>query len=114
MSSVDHVAGLSGLLDPLRRSHIVAVDINLYSLPDVGVPCEVLRYNLQCRSLLSRLDGCGLWLNSLLFDVSTLSLCGILRSGLSGSQMKSLCGTTGCYIADQPAASETDFGNVHL
>ena len=35
---------------------------------------------------LSGLDGCGLWLRSLL-DVSPPSVCGILTSDPSGSQM---------------------------
>ena len=39
-----------------------------------------------CRNLLSRLDGHGLWLNSLLLDVLSQSACGIFRNGLSGSQ----------------------------
>ena len=45
-----------------------------------------------CTTLLSGLDGRGPWLNSLLLDVSPLSVCGIFRSGLSGSQMNSLSG----------------------
>ena len=45
------------------------------------------------------LDGRGLWLNSLLLDVSLPSVCGIFRNGLSGSQMNSLSGETACYTA---------------
>ena len=52
-----------------------------------------------CRSLLSELDCLGLWLNSLLLDVSPSSVCGIFRSGLSSSQMNNLPGATVCYIA---------------
>ena len=50
------------------------------------------------RTLLSRIDGHGLWLNSLLFDVYPPSVCGIFRSAFFGSQVNCLYGVTMCYI----------------
>ena len=44
----------------------------------------VLIRAVSYRTLLSVLDDCGLWLNSLLLDVSPSSICGIFTSGLSG------------------------------
>ena len=52
-------------------------------------------YDLICKTLLSGLDGHGLWLNS-----AHWSMCGILKSDLSGSQMNSLSGVTACYLAE--------------
>ena len=46
--------------------------------------------NYGYRILLSGLDGRVLWSKSFLVDVSPPTVCGILRSGLSGSQINSL------------------------
>ena len=50
----------------------------------------MFRLTWRCRSLLFRLYGRGLRLNSLLLDISPPSVCSIFRRGLSGSQMNSL------------------------
>ena len=50
------------------------------------------------RTLWSGFDGHGIWLNSLLLDSLSPSVYGIFRSGLSGSEMNSLCGVTACYM----------------
>ena len=44
-----------------------------------------LSWSAFCSTLLSGLDGHGLWLNSILLEVSPPSLWGIFRSGFCGS-----------------------------
>ena len=53
---------------------------------------EKTDYNAEL--LLCGIDGRSLWLNYLLPDLSLLSVCGIFRSGFSGSQMNNLSGGT--------------------
>ena len=81
-----------------------------------------------CRTLLSRLDGCGIWLNSLLLDVSPPSVCGIFRSGLLQTDCSSDCQTDHSWRCPQtnggkmtsirkfshrpwPSSPETEFFN---
>ena len=52
--------------------------------------CKTNEVYNKCRILLSRLDGCRLWLNSHLLDISLPSVCGSFRSCHSGSQMNSV------------------------
>ena len=61
--------------------------------------CLTSRFHKN-KTLLSRVDGHGLWLNSLLLDISSPSMYGIFRSSLSGSQMNSLSGATTCYVVE--------------
>ena len=70
---------------------------NLYALHNLPPPSPA---NVQ---LLAGFDGRGLWLNALLLDVSSPSLCGIFRSGLSGSQMNTLsAGTVHLTARERP------------
>ena len=48
--------------------------------------------NIHCSFLLSGFNCLGIWLNSLLLDISPPSVCGIFRRGLSDIQMNSLSG----------------------
>jgi hypothetical protein len=53
----------------------------------------------KCGILLHGLHGRGLLLKSFLLDVSPPFVCGISRSGLSGSEMNTLPRANACYIA---------------
>ena len=47
----------------------------------------IITITILCKTLLSRLDTCDLWLNSLLLNVFPLSVSNIFRSDLFGSQI---------------------------
>jgi hypothetical protein len=53
---------------------------------------------LYCMTLFSGFAGRGLWLNSLLLEVSQPSVYGIFSSGCSGGQTNSLSGGAASFI----------------
>ena len=68
------------LINVMFRS--LSILLSRFSYPSGFHSRRCYRY----RTLLSGLDGRGLWIKSLLLDVSPQSVCGIFKSGLSGSK----------------------------
>ena len=84
---------------PLLDMFIVICQISSIKINYSKQPFLMINWlRLSQQTLLTGLDDHGLWLNLILLDDLLQSVCGIFRSGLSGSQINSLSGATECYI----------------
>jgi hypothetical protein len=67
-------------------STLLSVLISCKNTQEMCISIYVI-IKIQYRTLMSELDGHGLWLNLLQLNVSLASMCGIFRSGLSSGPM---------------------------